>query len=135
MDFSKNRWSAVFNGAVVASNQPITTAGSALNLGDIDAAWVVYDTNAPGDNFMVFDDYIVNATVAPPQLSLIGMLNQAAILRLYGQSDLAFAIEASPNLKTWLPIKTNITTGGYFDYIDNAASGSSRRFYRGRWVP
>jgi hypothetical protein len=135
MDFTKNRWSAVFNGSVLTSNQPITTIGSSLNLGDIDAAWAVYDTNAPGNNFMVFDDYVVNATIEPPQLTLIGMLNHATILRLSGQPDMAFAIEASANLQNWLPIKTNITTGGSFDYIDSAARGSPRRFYRGRWVP
>jgi hypothetical protein len=135
MDFSGNRWSAQFNGAVLAPDQPITTTGAPLNLGDIDAAWVVYDTNAPGDNFMVFDDYVVNGTVAPPRLTLTGMLNHAPLLRLSGPPDMAFAIEASTNLQTWLPVRTNITTGGYFDYLDSPAGGASRRFYRGRWVP
>jgi hypothetical protein len=135
MDFGSNRWSAVFNGASLASNQPITTVRSPLNLGDIDAAWSVHDTNAPGDNFMVFDDYLITATLAPPQLRLLGMLNGAAILRLSGQSDMAFAIETSANLKNWIPIKTNVTTGGFFDYVDNGTGGAARRFYRGRWVP
>lgn len=135
LDYAGNRWSAVFNGATLATNQPITTQGSPLDLGDIDAAWVVYDTHAPGDNFMVFDDYLLTASVPPPRLSLLGMLDGAATLRLSGQSDLAFALEVSSNLVDWTSLKTNVTTGGFFDYVDDAALGSSRRFYRGRWVP
>ena len=69
LDFVVNRWNATFNGALLATNKPITTLGSPLNLGDIDAAWVLYDTTAPGDNFMVFDDYQV-AGVVPSSAGL-----------------------------------------------------------------
>jgi len=48
LSFSSNRWSASFGGRVLASDQPITTKGAPLNLGDIDAAWVPYDPNMAG---------------------------------------------------------------------------------------
>ena len=48
---------------------------------------------------------------------------------------MAFAIEASTNLTQWVPLKTNVTTSGYFDYVDQGAAGFLHRFYRGRWVP
>jgi hypothetical protein len=48
---------------------------------------------------------------------------------------MAFAIDASTNLVNWVPLKTNITTGGAFDYVEDGASGMPHRFYRGRWVP
>jgi hypothetical protein len=135
IDFARNRWSATFNGALLATNQPVTTVGSPLNLGDIDPAWIIFDTNAPGDNYMVFDDYTITASLPPPKLSWLGMLNNAPILRLSGTPGMSFAIDASTNLLAWVPLKTNITTGGSFDYVDTAAAGLPRRFYRGRWVP
>lgn len=135
MDFANNRWSAMFNRATLATNQPITTGQSPLNLGDVDAGWGVYDTNAPGDNLMVFDDYQITGTIPPPQLKWLGLFSGAAGLRLSGQPDMTFAIEASTNLTTWVPLKTNVTTGGYFDFVDTGAVGLARRFYRGRWVP
>ena len=135
MDFTRNRWSAKFNGALVATNQPITTVGASLNLGDIDASWGVYNPSTPGDNYMVFDDYTITGLVPAPQLSLVGMVSGATALRLYGQVDTTFAIDASTNLVTWAALKTNITTGGSFDYIDNGAAAAGRRYYRGRWVP
>ena len=135
LDFTSNRWSATFNGALLATNEPITTIGSPLNLGDIDPAWIIFDPNAPGDNYMVFDDYLITASLPPPQLRLLGMLGSAPVLRLSGSPDTAFAIEASTNLVRWVPLNTNVTTGGSFDYVDNGAAGLPRRFYRGRWVP
>ncbi len=135
LDFANNRWSAVFDGALLATNQPITTVGSPLNLGDIDAGWLISDTNAPGDNYMVFDDYLITASVPPPELSVLGILDAAPVLRLYGTPDMAFAIEASTNFARWAPLKTNVATGGWFDFVDDAAVGLPRRFYRSRWVP
>lgn len=135
LDFANNRWSAKLNKALLATNQPITTLNSPLNLGDIDAGWIVYDISAPGDNFMAFDDYLLTATLSPPQISVTGMAGSTPTLRLTGVPDMSFAIEASTNLTSWLPLKTNVTTGGYFDYVDSGAAGKARRFYRGRWVP
>ena len=118
-----------------ATNKAITTRGSPLNLGDIDAVWVVYDTTAPGDNFLVFDDYQVTGVVPAPRLQMMGWVGQAPTVRLFGQSNTTFAVEASTNLVNWTAIKTNVVTGTYFDYVDNGAVGLRRRFYRGRWVP
>jgi hypothetical protein len=135
LDFASNRWSATFNGRLLATNQPLTTLQTTLNLGDIDAGWYIFDTNAPGNNYMVFDDYRVTATLTPTTLQLLGNLGGAPVLRLSGQPNETFAIDSSTDLSNWLPLKTNTTTGGYFDYVDNTAGNLPARFYRGRWVP
>jgi hypothetical protein len=135
MDFASNRWNATFNGLPVATNQPITTVGSSLTLGDIDAAWAVYDPNAPGNNFMVFDDYRITANVPAPQVAMLGKVNGSPTLRVTGLADNSYSLEASTNLFTWFPLQTNLATGGRFDYVDDGAPGVARRFYRARWVP
>ena len=135
LDFSNNSWSATLGNSLVATNQPISTNGVSLNFGDFDAAWVIFDPSAPGDNLMVFDDYQISATVAPPQLQLLGLVNGSPTLRVTGLADNTFALEASTNLLNWLPLKTNITTGGSYDYVDSATAGLARRYYRSRWVP
>jgi len=53
-------------------------------------------------------------------------------LRLIGQPDLNFAIEASTNLIGWIPLQTNQATNGQFDFGDTNLSGSRERFYRAR---
>jgi len=135
LDFPNNRWSATFGGKLLATNQPLTTVGAPLNLGDIDAGWLVYDPAAPGDNYMVFDNYSVTATLPPPQLTVLGSVGGSPALRLTGQPDTTFVIEASTNLSDWMPLKTNKTTGGSFDYVDDGTAAFPSRFYRARWVP
>lgn len=134
LDYTNNRWSATFGPDLLATNQPITTSGAALNLGDIDAAWVVYGTTA-GDNFMVFDNYQINADLPQPLLSVLAMVNGSPTLHVTGSTGSQFALEASTNVLDWLPLKTNTISGGSFDYVDAAAAGLPRRFYRARLVP
>ena len=105
----------------------------------MDAVWLLYRTNAPGDNFMLFDNYTINAEApppSPPQLRLLGRtIDGQTLLRLTGDNNTRFAIEAATNLSNWIALKTNQTTDGSFDHVDSTASSFSRRFYRARWIP
>src|SRR5436190_6207469 len=137
MNFASNRWSATLNSALLATNQPMTTTGKQLTLGDVDAVWTLYITTAPGDNFMLFDNYTITAeALTPPRLTFLGRTgNGQTLLRLNGQTGSKFAIEASTNLVNWTALKTNLVTDGSFDYVDTGAPAFSRRLYRARWVP
>ena len=138
MDFEANQWSASMEGRTFLSGLPITTTNAPLNLGDVDAVWVIYDTNAPGDNFMVFDDYRLTAaptSIASSQLETLGVWSNGFLLRLHGTDNCRYAIEASDNAVSWFPLKTNVVTGGYSDFLDASPPTTSLRLYRSRWVP
>lgn len=142
MNFASNRWSATLNGQLITTNQLITTTAAPLNLGDVDAVWLLYLTNAPGDNFMVFDNYQITAesipvaTPPPAQVQLLGRTSEGwSLLRVLGQNNSRWSVDATTNLVNWTALKTNIISGGFFDQVDQAASGQLRRFYRARWVP
>lgn len=138
MNFDSNRWSAAIDGVPFLNGLPITTTNAPLNLGDVDAVWVITETDGPGDNYMVFDDYGITAApsaVASAWLEPLGHVGHAFQLRLHGPSGCRYAIDATTDLGIWLPLKTNVVTGGYFDYIDTNLDGSPTRLYRGRLVP
>jgi len=146
MNFAANRWSATLNNAVIATNEFITTTGAGLTLGDIDAVWLINQstndlgqaTNAPGNNYMMFDNYLVTAEaipVTPAQVNFVGRTSDGWVLRVSGQDGLRWAVEASTNLVTWTALKTNPISGGSFDLLDIPAPGLPRRFYRARYVP
>jgi hypothetical protein len=137
MDFARNQWSATLNGATVVSNQRITTINSPLTLGDIDAVWSIGDIANPGDNFVIFDNYLVTAEAEPPaSLSTFGLTaNGQFLLRLNGPSGSRYAIDASADLRQWSALKTNTVTDGSFDYMDTTAAGFAKRYYRARLVP
>jgi len=139
VNFASNLWSAKLNSTLFANNQPITTTGKQLTLGDVDAVWALNLPNSAGDNFMLFDNYTITADVLPPprpKMTLLGRTGSGQTsLRLTGQIGSKFAIEASTNLLNWTGLITNQVTSGSFDYVDTGAPAFSRRFYRARWVP
>jgi hypothetical protein len=139
MDIGQNLWSARLDDRVLVANKRISTVGARVDLGDIDAVWLVSSKNKPGDNFMVFDDFRVSAeprpskvpwlTAAPPRPD--GQFG----LRVTGPSGARYAVEATTNLVQWTSLQTNTIAGTYFDFIDTKAAGMSKRFYRARLVP
>ena len=139
MNFSSNRWSASLNNVVFATNQFITTANAPLNLGDVDAVWLVNQisgTNAPGNNYMVFDNYTITAYMPPAQVQLMGRTGEGwSLLRVNGQSNSRWSLDATTNLANWTAIKTNVISGTFYDHVDTTSAGLPRRYYRARLVP
>lgn len=133
IDFSTNRWSASLGGVGLVTNLPVTTQGAVLDFGDVDAVWAIRTPGSPGDNFMVFDNYRVEAEstiAAPARLEPLGKLPpNGFVVRCLGPTGVTYVLQASTNLTTWLPLKTNtIPVDGYFDHVDQ--TGGARRFYR-----
>ena len=142
MNFASNRWSALLGNVPIATNQPITTTGAQLSLGDIDAVWLVYDPDAPGDNYMLFDNYRITAEalsvppVPPAQMQFIDRTPQGwALLHVTGQEGSRWSVDATTNFVNWIALKTNTIADGYFEHRDTTAPPFSRRFYRARLVP
>jgi len=139
MNFASNRWSATLNNNLITTNQLITTTNAQLTLGDVDAVWLIFNTNAPGDNYMLFDNYRITAEtipVTPAQVQFLGRTGEGwALLRVFGDNNSRWALDATTNLVNWTALKTNPVSGTYFDHVDNTAAGVPRRFYRARHVP
>jgi hypothetical protein len=138
MDFGSNRWSAALEGLAIVANQPMTTRGATLDLGDVDAAWVI-GGEVFGDNYMLFDDYRIVAEARPapaPRLESLGYLPGAGFaLRLTGTAGRAYALEATTDYAAWTSLKTNLTgADGISDYLDSGAGAWPHRFYRAREV-
>lgn len=139
MNYASNRWSASLNNTLITTNQLITTTNAALNLGDVDAVWLIYNTNAPGDNYLLFDNYRVTAEsipVTPAQVQFLGRTGEGwGLLRVFGANGAKWSLDATTNLVNWTALKTNQISGTYYDHVDTGAAGIARRFYRARYVP
>ncbi|HEY1174111.1 MAG TPA: hypothetical protein VGH19_22290 [Verrucomicrobiae bacterium] len=135
MDAARNRWSAWLDDVALVVEQPMTTQGSSLALGDVDAVWSIRDELYPGDNYMAFDDYslVAYSNAIPPTLENVARQPDGSnLLRLTGEANRQYVIEVSTNLQTWTPVKTNTPPDGIFEYLDKGAAGQARRFYRAR---
>jgi hypothetical protein len=141
MDFGRNTWgatlenSATLDKTTLVTGVPITTANSPLTLGDIDAVWLYTDPLAPGDNFMLFDNYKVTAMPAP-RLQSIAKVNNQIRLSLTGEPNRPYALEANTNLANaldWTILQTNVTAlDGTTSFTNTLSPGFPHRFYRAR---
>ena len=135
MDVARNRWSARLDDVVLVTEQPMTTQAVSLAIGDVDAVWSIRDAAHPGDNYMAFDNYsiIAYANAVPPTLTNVSHLPDGShLVRLTGEPNRRYVLEATANLQTWTPIKTNSPPDGVFEHLDMGAIGQPRRFYRAK---
>ena len=95
-------------------------------------------------NFVVIDGFNGASGVAtlhctlvtPGSLTPLGFTAQRAFrLRLTGQPAMHFTLQASSNLLSWIPLVTNTSAGGTFDYTDSKSTNAPRRFYRALMLP
>lgn len=135
MDLAHNKWSARIDDIPLVAEKEITTTFASLALGDVDAVWSIRDTANPGNNFMAFDNYILTAyaTAVPPEVHIAERLVDGSnLLRLYGEPNKSYTIEATADFQTWTPISTSTPPDGILEYLDTAAAGQSKRFYRAK---
>lgn len=141
MDFSANLWSARLDNASLVASQTLSVTGVTLDLGDIDAEWALVQPTAPGDNYMVFDNYRVSGSPAPspadpPRIQILGMDSRwGALLRVTGTPGATWVVEAGTPETGWTGIRTNAPPDGLLDVIDSDAISISNRMYRVRAVP
>jgi hypothetical protein len=136
MNFGANLWSASYNSVLIATNRPLTTTGATLDLGDIDAEWLINNPTAPGDNYMLFDNYHVTAEAPTALMEFLDRTDKGwALLRVFGDAGSRWAVEATTNWVNWTALNTNEVSNISFDVVDETAVGLKQRFYRARFVP
>lgn len=136
MNFRRNLWCATMNETVIVNNQPITTKNVDLTFSGVDAVWDISAPGSPGDNHMFFDNYSITRAGPlriAPRVSVQGILPDGkCVLRVSGELDAEYQIEASSDLNIWTPIKTGRTSSdeGILDVVDDQAPRFIARFYR-----
>ena len=72
--------------------------------------------------------------IEPSRLSMMVSADSSRKFSLRGGRDFAYALEASSDLTSWLPLQTNTVSGLTLEVEDSDAVNFSRRFYRARLV-
>jgi hypothetical protein len=137
MNFARNLWSANMNGLTIVDVQPITVTDVPLDLGSVDAVWVIRRAGSAGDNYMLFDDYRITAESLPsipPSLEVLAAAQPGTFdFRLHGEPGMEYVIDYSEDLRSWLPASTHrLPASGTLDLTDSAAGNTALRFYRAR---
>ena len=140
MDFASNSWTVSVGEEVLVDSKKLTTTGSALTFGDLGPSWIIRNPEAPGDNYMVFDEYRITAEIrdeipeTPPTLEWAGsLINGRAKLRLGGNATTNYTVEASDDLTNWTSIETTKLEDTWKEVLIDTR-GHTQRFYRARTV-
>jgi len=140
MNFASNSWSATLNSALVATNQPMTTTGKELTLGDVDAVWNIYSPNAPGNNFMLFDNYTITAEALPlpppPPVLYFAKLSATNSRCFWSTNYSGYHLEYNQNFGTpnWAAsLRTPVVSGTNFVVTNSMLVG--KKYYRLSRVP
>ena len=65
----------------------------------MDAVWFYNDPSAPGDNYMLFDNYKVTLeSTNPPSLQIFRPANNAFVVRLFGENGQKYVLDRSVTL-------------------------------------
>lgn len=140
MDFARNSWTALLNGAVLANAQKIAQQpDTTLNLGDVDVVWAIDNTQAVGNNEMLFDDYAITAetlSAAPSVLEPRGPNGHGNFeFTLYTQPGVKYSVDATENFQQWFSLNEFVSTQSTYIFEDTTSQGRLRKFYRLREIP
>lgn len=136
IDFENNKWSAYAGEVVLVKDLPVSTQNLKRDLSDIDAVWAIFNPEAPGDNYMVFDNYRIETwgdPPAPPSLRPLGRLpNGDFVIRIEGPAGGQYQVEATTDFREWVVVqdKLELNQTGKLDWVDDSASADTARFYR-----
>ena len=136
IDFENNKWSAYAGEVVLVSGLPVSTQNLKRDLSDIDAVWAIYKPDAPGDNYMVFDNYRIETLgdpPSPPSLLPLGHLpNGDFVIRIEGEAGGQYQVEATTDFQEWTVVreKVQLSQNGKLDWVDDSAPSNVSRFYR-----
>ncbi|MFM1944200.1 MAG: hypothetical protein RI897_3182 [Verrucomicrobiota bacterium] len=139
MNLASNLWSASLNGQLIVNAAPMTLSGRTLDLGDIDAAWVLGpDSNDFGDSYMVFDNFKVTADIDTPLpcrvIPLGHWIDGSFLVEIEGEPGRTYALQASSDLEEWFTVAVNTPEDGRFVVLDSEVAGWPWQYYRARAV-
>ena len=77
IDYDAKVWTASLGGSTLTGPQPLLATSAPADVGDFDARWFIQNTDAPGNNYMAFDNYMVTKALRGSVSSLAASASPA----------------------------------------------------------
>lgn len=101
LNFQTNKWSAFLDEQLILAELPLVEDGIEASLSDVSIIWSVKDVAAPGDNFMVFDNYRVSVLSTRPSVEMFKEPDGTVVLRASSAIASTWQLQYSDNLTSW----------------------------------
>lgn len=139
-NFSENSWSAYLDAIPIFIDQSLTIITDTPAFGDVSVEWEIADSGNPGDNWILLDDWTIEAITTPatsdPISETISHSSESVTITWQGSAGVAYQIEYSPDLQQWnddLPdsLISAGTASGTLSFTDRPGNEPGR-YYRVR---
>lgn len=142
INFRTNRWSMSLDGISIFADSTFHSGSRTRNLGPIAAQLQIVGSSTtgtpqPGDNYMLFDDWLVRSDSLPiPKPALSRNPSSGAVTLTFAQeAGYSYQISWSASLSSWIsnlqgsPFTASVTND-LATFTDSSAASATRRFYR-----
>ena len=142
IDLENNTWSATLDGAPLFTDALFNSTGRTLNIGTIAAEWNLTNRFAPGNNWMLFDDWFISAQSRTPTTMtepfLISKIERTADNKTEftfpADAGCTYTLQYSSDMKNWTDSTSSPMTASTSDpsakYVDETAAPGGRLYYR-----
>ncbi|MCU0780683.1 MAG: hypothetical protein MUF04_06220 [Akkermansiaceae bacterium] len=139
VNFRTNLWTAYFGGVPLFQDVPFYGGTAPLTLGTVHVRLETRNrqpfTNYqwPGDNYMLFDDYIIRAEPVATRLTAGTATDGAARLSWTEEAGYSYRLQWSADCAGWQDFSDTIHTAiltGTSEFTDPASPRPAKRFYR-----
>ena len=142
IDFENNTWSAELDGAPLFTDALFTSTGRTRDLGAIAAEWNITNRFLPGDNWMLFDDWIITShprtepqPTEPFTISKVERTGNNEVKLTYpADAGCTYRIQFSTDLQSWQELPSSPITASETNpvavYTDATPAASNSVYYR-----
>jgi len=139
INFRTNRWTASLGGVPLFQDLPFYTGPNTRNLGFVLIQMTVSNPTItstfllPGDNYMLFDDYLVRTDPLTMSLSASKTGSGAAQLTWNEEAGYSYRLQYSADCASWLDLAGSFHTAtvtANTTFTDPTSPVPAKRFYR-----
>jgi len=131
---SDSNYQIAVEGLLLVSGTPTSEAPWIEGIGTVtvtDGRLTVSNAGGSVNNKICFIE-LASLTSPPILLSPHHQPDGNVSFAVQGTDGVNYVVEASTNLTTWIPVSTNVPSGGLFQFVDSTATNQPFRFFRGR---
>lgn len=139
INFRTNKWTATLGGVPLFEDIAFYTGTATKNLGfvllqmTVTTPTVAGTTLQPGDNYMLFDDYMVRTDPVATLMEVVKTATGGAKLTWNEEAGYSYRLQYSTNCAGWVDFAATVhtaTSTADYSYTDPASPVPAKRFYR-----
>ena len=109
VNFATGRWSAELNHLPIFEDALIDFTGKSRQLGAVAVEWEISDVSKPGNNWMLFDEWLIQVATTPPPVPTLSVGSNLSITWA-SEAGYFYELQSSGDLISWSAVSEQMET-------------------------